>query len=1663
MSGKAYTMKEMKAIVDYLTQRRAYGEIKGRKMWMDFEKSKFTDRTWQSLKETFLKRILPDIHNPYYQLTLTQISSFRQGYDVEAKLNNKLEIRTVSDGSSTDAVQLENTEQPSTSNNKDGEEKSGEENINSQTVSHHRSSAETIILEPCYETAEEIQKDLESPKQDDEPQMEIAEDIEMEKEKNKLYDHKLEDPLEISSETDDLSNNADMDKPSDNEQNIDGINKIEKSLKDVEKSIDNMEKSTHENSAQNVTECSKVIDSAANNAEKTPLPDNETENALKIYTQKNDKEIDPNNVEKVSFSQNTCTQNFSNATTDTLIPNNQEELSTKSEPVNKNTSEELHSQNMGENAKKHRRKRAISQEPTFSKQKRRSLVLNSKPMSVSDTDAGKKQADEIKKNIELSVTSAHIEQCRNLQTSGTRNKTENVKKQIPKEIEAITEDVNEENINKGITESTKNHGKNEETLVDSQNNLESDVDNPCLKSVSLYDEQFTSNKYSESSDDVVTKKTCARKECSAPKNKDLREIEAVSTKLRSDYEKDDPEKKKKATPMVHALNSERKRALSNVFGFSSGAVPSGRKRRVSYQNRTRRQSHNKASSGSSEWTSESDIEFVSPPRGRRNRQAKKYLKPRPARILSLEEEGGLFVMYGKKIYPVVKDGKIMKNYVTYAPERDSEDEDESFWKLKYIEEKKRTAQLTKLLNQTNDDAQKSNEKALSHNQNPSPKKRKLLEDETETEKTKTVQVNVPKEAGEDPKRACIEEKTLKIKITKQDEEVQLEGHWSQIHPVFDRVVQIFHKEPKAHEAKANEPKADGPKAQESKAHALPDPAIEQCKTVSSGISTPLIAVPDDEVHEKVNKLETEIFQKIKALDSEELSPSPQLPAPPEPQIIKRGPGRPKKHSITPNIAAPENPGRKSKNADPEKLLVEENAVKVSPAEVENVKSPVTRQKRTPKKVLHESTERNDSNVINTRTRRSKDLQPEEVVNEETEVRYKFPSPSPPAKKSYRKSGANKITKQQKTNKRYIKKSPAIFASPDNVSIDSIESSQGYQDSDISPTLCLRKKKKLTATFHGRGKYHSRFNTRRRTHWQLDDMFDQSSNSCPDFGQKSTFSHKSSSSEAYRSDSYQLLMPKIRNTFDRLAKIDEVNSNEQGASEVALRDNNVGAHEGDRPNKDKSPLVGDVTDVDNSSNVTFPPSPVLSIVENITISNSALNSINDNVDEENAHNDTNGACNSGDFKITDVDVSMPLMQQDCGLQTNAQNVAPQSDAANSLPAVITESFINKICTVNIEDNPTLSETINQKLRNLLLESAKKIERKSLIAETASDKMEIDTTQTEASNQTRSKKRCSTPLKRSRTTKNKSKKPGTAPSIEEEHTECCSHSGRKSCPPLIQNPGDVANSVARSETTTDSTKEKQRKGRKRNENVIKVKILRPRARTSSKETNIENTNRKAVESVHGDSGINDTITSVLSQGHDSVDLIHNHSETCLQANDCVGDSVEFIENGTKSVISLDSSSDQSETGRAFRINCDSGQHTQLEILDCNAFGRMRFNNAEDGEVGTYHTPMNSELSPTSLMTEDLSDPEMGDADVRASHPSKWYLLSEDETTNTNLAVHTNSNVGYGSDLNRLFPIACAVPDLSTITEMSNDKASVAGRGTQSGSFSQFVFDTNFDSNF
>lgn len=86
--------------------------------------------------------------------------------------------------------------------------------------------------------------------------------------------------------------------------------------------------------------------------------------------------------------------------------------------------------------------------------------------------------------------------------------------------------------------------------------------------------------------------------------------------------------------------------------------------------------------------------------------------------------------------------------------------------------------------------------------------------------------------------------------------------------------------------------------------------------------------------------------------------------------------------------------------------------------------------------------------------------------------------------------------------------------------------------------------------------------------------------------------------------------------------------------------------------------------------------------------------------------------------------------------------------------------------------------------------------------------------------------------------------------------------------------------------------------------------------------------------------------------------------------------------------------------------------------------------------FNNPSTNNETFNSLLTEDLSE----DVPVH-SKPSKWYLLSEDESNTNFLDVPSqNSNSsGGGANLNQIFPLTCAVPNLSTITEISKENDS------------------------
>ncbi|CAH2089750.1 unnamed protein product [Euphydryas editha] len=790
-------MKEMKAIVEYLTEHKAYSEIKGRKMWKELADSKVTNRTWQSLKETFLKRILPDIQNPYYKLSLHQISSFKQGYDVETRLNNKLKIRSDSQDSNTESEDKTN-DLPDDNKDKNENPAAGEDL--KQSESDLRASTETLVLENVEEKDELPKKSLrelitysepltpmlqaviddfasdEGEGSNDEPRMQIVE----------LSETEANNDCEDKDTKDTAVENAN---PKESQEQ----NKSTEEIPDTaaNKSPSPKKSGTEKSQMNNKEPVNYGTCNGKNGNISIVISDTDE------VSQKNKDEI---NKEKSAMNQpktsTEMTQN-SNTTTDTLLPNNQEGFKEKS-PIVSDNSKELVKETQN---RKRGKKRANSQENQCSAVIKKRL--NKEKQAISDTDT----IISSKRNI--STKSSQITFKQNIPEATVEPLVIDNRK---------SNDVVEETLPKKDTK-TKNN-------LDNNEKKSEEIENPCLKSVSLYDEQFSNSKYTDSETSHNDENKNNDKQKKEEKQQPSREVETkvsmgdivnkqvvrnqtqVSTantdalnavvmlKSHSDSHSDSGKERTKKVP-ERKLKQNRDRVLADVFGFSSGGVRRNRKSNNKYRRRTLSQNQTlNISSDSSEWTSDTGSEYISPPRGRRNRQSRKYLKPKSARILSLEEEGGLFVMYGKKIYPVVKDGKIIKNYVTYTPD---DDQEESFWKLKYVEEKKRTAELTKLLNQV----QEKNNQDEPNGIPVLPTTSRIQRDENPKKTLELVTDKTPFNKDKEEEKPQ-EEKTVKIKFTKNNEEVQLEGHWSHVNPVLAQVMQLFQKPP---ELKSNEVKS----------------------------------------------------------------------------------------------------------------------------------------------------------------------------------------------------------------------------------------------------------------------------------------------------------------------------------------------------------------------------------------------------------------------------------------------------------------------------------------------------------------------------------------------------------------------------------------------------------------------------------------------------------------------------------------------------------------------------------------------------------------------------------------------------------------------------------------------------------------------------------------
>lgn len=523
----------------------------------------------------------------------------------------------------------------------------------------------------------------------------------------------------------------------------------------------------------------------------------------------------------------------------------------------------------------------------------------------------------------------------------------------------------------------------------------------------------------------------------------------------------------------------------------------------------------------------------------------------------------------------------------------------------------------------------------------------------------------------------------------------------------------------------------------------------------------------------------------------------------------------------------------------------------------------------------------------------------------------------------------------------------IYTSPDNLSQNSIESTQGYVDSDPSPNVIpLRKKRKSSITIPA---YRTRSQTRKRnlSHPYLtDDDSNDSSNSFQGPVKTLTFQNSTLSSDMYKSDSYQLLMNnnnsvRNRNVSQKLDKIDEIVPISHETECTTEQNIEALFNLNEKDSSERKDTISQ-TNTDSSSNVTMPTSPALSIVENISISKSMLNNTNDFVFDGDLNGNGTERITLNNFMTPTVDVSMPLMEQECDIDTKTHDGIEYhySLCAPKTSTIISESFLNKINTVNIQD-PT-SDSLNDKLKNLILESTKKrLKNNYSIDENMGQDENINTDDKKS----KSKKRSSTPRKRQSTRKLKLVQ--NEPCIEEEHMETCSQLSRKSCPPVLQIYEETNNNnetIATIENIIDKVKNRKKK------DIIKVKIDKPKRKRKENKPDFQDTeeqpnqaNKKQHQTQETnnnqiDSGINETQSSIFLQiSEDSVDLIHNHSETCLNAHECMDASVKIIENSTKSIISIDSNSMPS--------NEDSNKDYFRNLSDILA-QELYYNDAQDG---------------------------------------------------------------------------------------------------------------------
>lgn len=849
------------------------------------------NRTWQSLKETFRKRILPDIHNPYYKLTIEQISSFRSGKDTKESKTRKLEIRK-------DIGEDSNSNRKNPSPNKEkgidikieGDKTTVEDILSKRLLEYNdnRYSTETLVLEEVYHTAEEIQQVLESPPMENSDEkkkkiqtkslrdlitytepltpmlQEVLDDFASESEDDSLQLVEDENPQnENNANTSKSSNNIEIENSTDmhsdknskssKHTNLDNnvannninVSKSSKNIdiaNDTDMSNDNVAKSLQNNNNE------KSIENTNEMAEKGPVNDinnSQTDTQVNIHKpfravdiqNKFDVSVD-NTVQESSCVVQTTVNNVGTDTIDLEI----EVVVEDENKINKKSSTDKTDQNST---------------PSFCHTSTDTVLPNNQEA----LDYGNKS---LRKSAERDVTTHNELVVANLDSSRntcTQPEVQNIESKKNDVEQSNTIEGNLNNIEtipeNNIAEKEKDDGNNINLNVNMKNSVptEKDKNNDCSiveknvkKPICLFPEYLKKPIIDEESlmNPSHTDQHIGIKDKNNLKSGNLQKdgVLLLNSQSESDSLDTSPKNNVKSTSYI-----QRHKALANLLGFSSGTV--GAKQKPKFHCRKRKRSrhitHRNIRSSSSEWESEEDQRgFITSPRYRKHKPVKKHMKWPSFKISTLQDEGTMFIMIGKKMYPLVEKENKTDKLLSHIS--DSESEEENYWKKKYVGLKRKAEELNALLHKFKEPKQRS-VTPVRYSSRKSPPR-------AHQERKPSATTSIDKESVSIKAHGKIKpEEILKIKFCKNNEELQLEGHWQQIHPVLEQVVQIFQKDA-------------GVRTDVRRKKSFPNVLDE--KVQSSLSASPNNAVVDPEVREKVDKIETEIFKVIEEMDKDEI-------------------------------------------------------------------------------------------------------------------------------------------------------------------------------------------------------------------------------------------------------------------------------------------------------------------------------------------------------------------------------------------------------------------------------------------------------------------------------------------------------------------------------------------------------------------------------------------------------------------------------------------------------------------------------------------------------------------------------------------------------------------------------------------------------------------------